>query len=135
MNWLNNLTSQQVIGTVVAIASGGFGGFKLIQRLSLGGHVRRIMGIEPSAEELRLAMDNMNQIVMSQGQSIDWLTNQLTTYRQELDEAHEKLKEMEVMHIENTALRIRVSELEGQVKALEEEIARRKKFTRKDSTN
>ena len=124
MNWLNNLTSQQVIGTVVAIASGGFGGFKLIQRLSLGGHVRRIMGIEPSAEELRLAMDNMNQIVMSQGQSIDWLTNQLTTYRQELDEAHEKL--------ENTALRIRVSELEGQVKALEEEIARRKKFTRKD---
>ena len=122
---------QQAIATIAAVGSGGFGAFKLVQKFSLGGHIRRVFNIEPGMEVLKEAMDNMNQVVMSQGQSIDWLTNQLTQYREELTDAREKLKEMEELHTTNVTLKLRISELENQVKALEDELARRKKFTPK----
>ena len=131
MNWLKHLNVEQVVAAFAAVGTGGFGAFKLVQRFSLGGHIRRIFNIEPGMEVLKEAMDNMNQVVMSQGQSIDWLTNQLTQYREELTEAREKLKEMEELHTTNITLKLRISELESQVKALEEELARRKKFTPK----
>jgi predicted RNase H-like nuclease (RuvC/YqgF family) len=131
LNWLNDLDVKATVATLAGIGTGGFGVFKVIRKYSLSGYVRRILNLEPGMEDLKAAMDNMSNIVSSQGQSVDWLTQQLTQYREDLDMAREKLKEMEEMHIENTALKIRVQELESQVKALEEDLARRKKYTPK----
>jgi Spy/CpxP family protein refolding chaperone len=60
------------------------------------------------------------------------LIEQLAAAKVDLEEAREKLKEMEDIHRQNMSRRIRVAELEEQVKALETELARRKKYTRKD---
>ena len=94
--------------------------------------LKKIFGIDPSAEDLRIGLENLSNVVNTQGQTIDWMNAQLELYRNELTEAREKLKEMETIHSENTQLKMRVAELENQVKALEEELARRKKYTPKD---
>jgi len=80
----------------------------------------------------------MSLVVDAQGQSINWLTeqqeiliNQLATYKEELSIAREKLKELESLHKENTALKKRVKDLEALVAKLEAELERRKKFTPK----
>lgn len=94
-------------------------------------YLKRIFNLDLTAEDLRSSLENMSTVVSSQGQSIDWLTQELTNYREQLDDAREKLKQMEDLHQENNTLRGRVTELESQVKSLEDEIARRKKFTPK----
>ena len=93
--------------------------------------LKKLFGIEPGAEDLREGLENLSNVVSMQGQTIDWMNAQLELYRTELTDAREKLKEMETIHIENTQLKSRVAELENQVKALEEELARRKKYTPK----
>lgn len=93
--------------------------------------LRKVFGIEPGAEDLRVGLENLSNVVSMQGQTIDWMNAQLELYRTELTDAREKLKEMETIHIENTQLKSRVAELENQVKALEDELARRKKYTPK----
>jgi septal ring factor EnvC (AmiA/AmiB activator) len=79
--------------------------------------------------------------VDAQGNSINWLTQtqefllqQIETYKLEIETTREKLKDMESLHMENSQLRNRVAELEAQVKALEVELARRKKYTPKKYT-
>lgn len=94
--------------------------------------IKRLFGVEPSMEDLREGLENLSNVVNMQGQTIDWMNAQLESYRNELTEAREKLKEMENIHIENTQLKARVAELEQQVKALEDELARRKKYTPKN---
>ena len=93
--------------------------------------LRKVFGVEPGAEDLRVGLENLSNVVSMQGQTIDWMNAQLELYRTELTDAREKLKEMETIHIENTQLKSRVAELENQVKALEDELARRKKYTPK----
>ena len=131
LKWLTTLNGTELVAGITTIGSVGFAIVKVLGKFSITRHIRRIMNIEPGAEDLRLAMDNMSQVVLSQGQSIDWLTSQITVYRTELDENHEKLKEMEIMHSENISLKRRVTELEDIVKYLELELARRKKYTPK----
>ena len=100
---------------------------------------KRLFNLDITSEDLRNAVDNLGNVVNTQGASIDWLTQQqefligqLETAKAELIESREKLKELEALHIENTKLKTRVQELEHQVNALETELARRKKFTPKD---
>lgn len=93
---------------------------------------KRLFNVDPSADDLRTALDNLSLVVDTQGNSISWLTEQLDSYRTQLEDAHEKLKDMENIHKENTGLRSRITELESQVAALEAELARRKKYTPKD---
>jgi peptidoglycan hydrolase CwlO-like protein len=99
---------------------------------------KRLVNLDPSADDLRASVDNMSLVVDAQGQSITWLTEQqetlitqLAAYKEELSVAREKLKELEGLHKENTSLKKRIKELENQVAKLEEELARRKKFTPK----
>jgi multidrug resistance efflux pump len=129
---------------IITAAVGALGGFVAYLRSKRGKAqastiLRRLFNIDPSADDLRVAMENMSAVVDAQGQSITWLTEQqaslieqLAAAKVDLEEAREKLKEMEDIHRQNMSLRIRVAELEEQVKALEAELARRKKYTRKD---
>jgi chromosome segregation ATPase len=99
---------------------------------------KRLVNVDPSADDLRSSVDNMSLVVDAQGQSITWLTeqqetllNQLTVYKEELAIAKEQLKELEGLHKENVNLKKRIKELEGQVAKLEAELDRRKKYTPK----
>jgi cell shape-determining protein MreC len=100
--------------------------------------VKRLVNVDPSADDLRSSVDNMSLVVDAQGQSISWLTeqqevliNQLTAYKEELSLAREQLKELEGLHKENLHLKKRVKELEDQVAKLEVELERRRKYTPK----
>ena len=100
--------------------------------------VKRLVNVDPSADDLRSSVDNMSLVVDAQGQSISWLTeqqevliNQLTAYKEELSLAREQLKELEGLHKENVHLKKRVKELEEQVAKLEVELERRRKYTPK----
>jgi predicted RNase H-like nuclease (RuvC/YqgF family) len=120
--------------TAVATATAGFFAYL---RTSKGkraawNYFKRLANIDPSSEDLRNSLDNLSVVVDTQGVSIEWLTGQLTSYREQLAEAQDKLKEMENIHQENKGLRVRIADLEAQVAALEAELARRKKYTPKD---
>jgi len=92
--------------------------------------LRRFAGTEVVA--LKEAIDNLAQVVATQGESIDWLRAELERTRTELVEARAALDDKE-NHLasENAKLRKRVAELEAQVKALEAILAKR---TRKTTT-
>ena len=131
MNWISNIDLKTVAGVITALITLVFTAFKLVEKYSLQGYLRKLFNIEPGITDLKDAFDNMSNIVYSQGTAIDWLTSSLVSYREELAEAKEQLKAMEEVQKENINLRVRVAELEAQVKALEEELARRKKYTPK----
>lgn len=104
-------------------------------------YLRRLFNLDLTADDLRNSIDNMSMAVDAQGNSINWLTQtqefllqQIEAYKLELETTREKLKDMESLHMENSKLRTRVAELEAQVKALEVELARRKKYTPKKYT-
>lgn len=94
--------------------------------------LRRFAGTEVVA--LKEAIDNLAQVVATQGESIDWLRAELERTRTELIEARAALDDKE-NHLasENAKLRKRVAELEAQVKALEAALAKRTR-TRKPTT-
>jgi chromosome segregation ATPase len=101
-------------------------------------YFKRLVNVDPSADDLRSSVDNMTLVVDAQGQSIAYLTEQqeflvtqLTAYREELAEAREKLKELGALNKENVSLKKRINELENQVAKLEAELERRKKYTPK----
>jgi chromosome segregation ATPase len=100
--------------------------------------LRRVFNIDPTAEDLRAAVENMSAVVDAQGRSIAWLTDQhadlleqLEIAKKELAEARSEHSALQELRQENEALRARVNELETQVHALETELARRKKYTPK----
>ena len=81
---------------------------------------------------LREAIDNLSQVVSAQGESIEWLRDELDRTRLELVEARVALTAKESkLELENKKLRDRVAELEAQVKALETALAARKRRTTK----
>jgi septal ring factor EnvC (AmiA/AmiB activator) len=83
-------------------------------------------------QSLREAIDNLSQVVSAQGDSIEWLRNELDRTRIELTEARVALTAKESkLEVENDLLRERVAELEAQVKALETALAARKRRTTK----
>lgn len=96
---------------------------------SLLGRLRRFAGTEVVA--LKEAIDNLAQVVATQGESIDWLRAELERTRNELIEARAALDDKE-NHLasENDKLRKRVAELEAQVKALEAALAKRTRATK-----
>lgn len=86
-----------------------------------------------NSEAIESALNNLAKVVDAQGQSIEWLMSELETTKQHLQEAREALKKREdELQSENAALKSRIAELETQVQALEQELNRRKKYTRKD---
>lgn len=100
---------------------------------SLLGRLRRFAGTEVVA--LKEAIDNLAQVVATQGESIDWLRAELERTRTELIEARAALDDKE-NHLasENAKLRKRVAELEAQVKALEAALAKKTRAPRKPTT-
>jgi chromosome segregation ATPase len=85
-------------------------------------------------QSLRAALDNLAQVVETQGHSIEWLREELTNTRRDLEDARSALNDKENrLEVENEKLRKRVAELEAQVKALEEALAKRTR-TRKSTT-
>ena len=81
---------------------------------------------------LRAALDNLSQVVESQGESIEWLRSELSNTRRELIEARTALTTKENrLAKDNEKLRDRVAELEAQVKALEAALAKKTRAPRK----
>ena len=99
---------------------------------SLLGRLRRFAGTEVVA--LKEAIDNLAQVVATQGESIDWLRAELDRTRLELTEARAALTDKEgKLERENEKLRKRVAELEAQVKALETALAKRTRVRKSTS--
>lgn len=125
-----------VAGSVAGAAAAFFAYLRTRKgRIAATSYLKRLFNVDPTADDLRAALDNLSTVVDAQGASIEWLTNQLDQYRELLNAAQEQLKDMEAIHKENSNLRTRVAELEAQVAALEAELARRKKYTPKEKRN
>ena len=124
---------QAIFGSIAgtATAFGGVFAWMKSRHEQNSPFIKRVFGVEPAAEDLRMGLDNLSAVVQSQGQSIDLLTAELNVYREELATAREQLRTMDGILEENATLKYKVEELETQVKALEEELARRKKYTPK----
>lgn len=80
-------------------------------------------------------LQNLKDVVETQGHSIEWLRSELTNTRHELDEARVQLAKTEALAMENAALRARVADLEAQVHKLEEELRRRRGGRPKSNDN
>lgn len=105
----------------ICVAAGGvFGLFKF-------GALRAavVALLTESPHSLREALDSLASVVQAQGDSIAWLRSELDSARTELELTRTALRE-------NTTLRERVAELEELVRSLEQELTRRRKYTRKD---
>ena len=72
------------------------------------------------------SLKNLKDVVEAQGQSIEWLRDELSNTRLELATAREQLAKTESLAIENAALRTRVADLEAHVRRLEDELQRRR---------
>jgi chromosome segregation ATPase len=95
---------------------------------ALLGRLRRAAVNETAS--LREAIDNLAQVVSTQGESIEWLRSELDRTRVELADARAALSSKEnKLEKENASLRKRIAELEEQVKALEAALAARKRRT------
>lgn len=128
---------------IAAAALSALAGFFAYLRTKKGraaawNYFKRLANIDPTADDLRNAVDNMSLVVDAQGHSISWLSeqqetliNQLAAYKEELGLAREQLKELEALHRENLQLKKRIKELEDQVARLEAELERRRKYTPK----
>jgi predicted RNase H-like nuclease (RuvC/YqgF family) len=79
-----------------------------------------------SAVDLSDAVKALQTVVEAQGESIEWLRNELSSAKQELEVARLQLAKTEALSIENAALRSRVADLEAQVHKLEDELKRRR---------
>jgi chromosome segregation ATPase len=93
------------------------------------------------ADELRSGLDHLAAVVDQQGQSIVWLTDELSRTRVELASTRGELDLARKAAVENTHLRARVAELESltdelraQVAHLETELARRSRRRKPDTT-
>ena len=87
-----------------------------------------------SAVDLGDAVAALKTVVEAQGESIEWLRNELSSAKQELEVARIQLAKTEALAIENAALRSRVSDLEAQVHKLEDELRRRRGGRPKNGT-
>lgn len=114
---------NDVVAAVIAIAVTAGGFLAVLKVRPVRDAIAAAIG--KNVDPLREAVASLQHVVEAQGQSIDWLRSELTAARNELDMAREALRE-------NAALRQRVQELEEQVRVLENELARRRKYTRKD---
>ena len=100
--------------------------------------IKRLFNVDITADDLRGSIDNMSLAIDAQGNSINYLREQhqflideLGRYKEELSLARIQLQELDELHKENTGLKKRIKTLEGQIAKLEEELARRKKYTPK----
>lgn len=103
---------------------GGLGGLVLAAVRSKG--ARRYLARLVSAVDLGDAVAALKTVVEAQGESIEWLRNELSSAKQELEIARIQLAKTEGLAIENAALRARVADLEAQVHKLEDELKRRR---------
>ena len=95
--------------------------------------------LSETPHSLKESLDSLSSVVHAQGESIAWLRNELEAAREELAEARVELEEAKKAHAviadtaaaENKKLRARIQELEEQVRHLESELARRRKYTPK----
>jgi uncharacterized protein (DUF3084 family) len=95
--------------------------------------------LSETPHSLKESLESLSSVVHAQGESIAWLRDELEAARVELAEAKAELAEAkqahaviaDLAHEENSKLRQRVAELEEQVRHLEAELARRRKYTPK----
>lgn len=87
--------------------------------------VIRLLG-DGSGLDLSEAVNSLRTVVEAQGESIEWLREELTSTKAELEIARTQLAKTEALAVENAALRARVADLEAQVHKLEEELKRRR---------
>lgn len=80
---------------------------------------------------LKEAIDNLSSVVEAQGESIEWLRSELSIKNAELEKLRSQLVATQGLVEENAILRKRVGELETEVKALKDELDRRRKYTPK----
>lgn len=87
--------------------------------------VIRLLNDTPGVD-LSEAVNSLRTVVEAQGESIEWLREELTSTKAELEIARTQLAKTEALAVENAALRARVADLEAQVHKLEEELKRRR---------
>jgi hypothetical protein len=107
---------------------GGAGIIGLLGGALKSRRLRSMLGrlLSNSMLDLTEAVNNLKSVVDAQGNSIEWLRNELTTTKAELELARIQLTKTEALALENASLRARVADLEAQVHRLEDELKRRR---------
>jgi predicted nuclease with TOPRIM domain len=100
---------------------GGGGGAAALVLASLRSQrVRRALGrVLSDDSDIKESLSSLRLVVEAQGESIEWLRNELDRTRLELEQARDQLRQTETLRQENVQLRARVAELESHVANLE----------------
>ncbi len=128
---------NEVVATLVAILAGTGAVVGVIKFKSVRAALVAFLSETPHS--LKESLESLSTVVQAQGESIAWLRDELEAARTELAEARAELEQAKQAHAqiadmaasENSKLRARVAELEEQVRHLEAELARRRKYTPK----
>lgn len=112
---------------ILAIGGGG-GALGVIVGAMRSKHLRPVlMRILTSDIDIRQAVESLKTVVSAQGESIEWLREELENARTELMEARAAVRATEELTRENIQLRARILELESHVARLETQLNSRKK--------
>ena len=128
---------NEVIAAAAAIGAAVLAALGVVKFKSVRAAVVAFLSETPHS--LKESLESLSSVVHAQGESIAWLREELEAARAELAEAKAELAEAkqahtviaDLAHQENSKLRERVAELEEQVRQLEAELARRRKYTPK----
>lgn len=127
------MTLQELLISI----GGGTGVIGLLAAAARSTRVRAILKqiLSSSVVDLNDAIANLQLVVQAQGESIEWLREELVNTKAELEAARAQLLKTETLAVENAALRARVADLEAQVHKLEEELKRRRGGRPKSNDN
>lgn len=127
------MTLQELLISI----GGGTGVVGIIAAAARSQRVRSVLRqiLSSSVVDLNDAIANLQLVVQAQGESIEWLREELVNTKAELESARSQLLKTEVLAVENAALRARVADLEAQVHKLEEELKRRRGGRPKSNDN
>lgn len=111
----------------VAVAVLGF-----LQRKPIARAFRALLLGATEADLLRERLNDQGDWIAALRERVDSQEEQLVAVQEELASTRAELEAARIAALENGQLRARVAELEQQVRDLEAELVRRRKYTRKD---
>lgn len=113
--------------TIFGIGAGG-GIVGVLVAVLRSGKLQAAVGrmFRAGAVDLAVVVENLKSVVDAQGESIEWLREELGRTKEELSAAKDELRLTENVVAENSKLRARVAELEVEVSHLKEELKRRR---------
>lgn len=126
---METVNVNEIIAAMLAIIAAGGGVVGAAKFKNMRKILTTLLAESPAG--LKEAVDSLSAVVAVQGDSIEWLRNELAAKNDELEKMRIQLEATKSLVEENVVLRERVTELEAEVAALRTELDRRRKYTPK----